>query len=68
MNILSILMGLFIGLIGVLVFFLLIREIVVWYLKINQIKKLLEKIEENTRKRDAICQENKKYFPKKIEE
>ncbi len=58
MNIFSILMGLFMGLIGVLVFFLLIREIVVWYLKINQIKKLLEKIEENTRKVSLVQEKN----------
>jgi len=50
----NIILSIFIGLIGVSVFFLLIREIVAWYLKINQIKRLLERIEENTRKQDSV--------------
>jgi len=32
------------------VFFLVIREFVVWYFKINKIIALLDKIEQNTRK------------------
>jgi hypothetical protein len=31
-------------------FFLLIREVLTWYWKLNKIARLLEKIEENTRK------------------
>jgi hypothetical protein len=38
-------------------FFLLIREIVTWYWKINKIAALLEKIEQNTRK--TVNTENK---------
>lgn len=34
----------------VLVGFILIRELITWYWKINRIIELLEKIEENTRK------------------
>ena len=34
---------------GIIVVFLLIREILTWYWKINRIVALLEKIEKNTR-------------------
>jgi len=37
-----------IAIVSLIIFFLLIREIVTWYWKINHIVNLLEKIEENT--------------------
>jgi hypothetical protein len=46
LNILEILLILFL-------FFLLIREFVTWYWKLNRIVNLLEKIEENTRKENV---------------
>lgn len=35
--------------IGLLVLFLITRELITWYWKINEIVSLLKKIEENTR-------------------
>lgn len=37
----------------VLVFFMVIRELVTWYWKINKITALLDKIEKNTSKNDS---------------
>lgn len=34
--------------IGLILFFLLVRELITWYWKINKIVRLLEKIERNT--------------------
>jgi hypothetical protein len=38
----------------VVIFFFLVREVLVWYWKINKIVSLLEKIEENTRDKKVI--------------
>jgi hypothetical protein len=35
---------------GLMVFFVVARELITWYWKINRAIELLEKIEENTRK------------------
>ena len=35
---------------GVVVFFFLVREVLTWYWKINKVVNLLQRIEENTRK------------------
>lgn len=35
-----------------LIFFMVIRELVTWYWKINKITDLLDKIEKNTRQKD----------------
>ena len=43
---------LFVILVGVL-FFIIGREIICWYFKINKIVSLLENIEENTRPKDV---------------
>lgn len=49
--------GIAISFFAFVLFFLLIREIVTWYWKINRIVNLLEKIEENTRKPGAKTEE-----------
>lgn len=36
------------GILGLILFFLLIRELITWYWKINKMVRLLEKIERNT--------------------
>lgn len=38
------------------IFFMVIRELVTWYWKINKITDLLEKIEKNTRPKDSGTQ------------
>lgn len=43
----------FLYLCATVLFFLLFREIVTWYWKINKIVDLLEKIEKNTRKENV---------------
>lgn len=40
----------FVGFFFLLAAFLILREIILWYFRINRIVELLEKIEENTRK------------------
>ena len=41
-----------VAVIGAIAFFLIIREIVTWYWKINRIVNLLEKIEKNTSRQE----------------
>lgn len=54
MNFLGINSGNFILiLLGVIIFFFLIREILTWYWKINKVIRILERIERNTRKEGA---------------
>ena len=55
----------FLVVIGLPIFFLLIRKIITWYWKINKIEKLLERIEKNTRKEGVVYPDDKNYFPKK---
>ena len=50
----KVIIGIIIGIIGMTVFFLVIREIVTWYWKINKIVRSLDKIEKNTRKKGVI--------------
>ena len=47
-----------IGIIGIIVFFLVVREIVTWYWKINKIIRSLDKIERNTRKEGVTYPED----------
>ncbi len=43
-----------IDIIGIIIFFLVIREIVTWYWKINKIETTLKRIEKNTRKEGVV--------------
>jgi hypothetical protein len=50
-------LGGLIGIIVIFLFFLLIREVIVWYWKINDILSILKKIEENTRTAKPIVEQ-----------
>jgi hypothetical protein len=47
-----------IAVIGIIALFLLIREVLMWYWKINRILEKLEQIEENTRHGNASWAES----------
>jgi len=48
--------------IGVIVFFFVVRHLVLWYWKINRIETLLERIEKNTRKEGVVYVDDDKFF------
>jgi hypothetical protein len=50
----------FFSIAGAALFFIVIREFVTWYWKLNNIEKLLTKIERNTRKEGVVYSDDKK--------
>lgn len=49
----------FFSIAGAVLFFIVIREFVTWYWKINRIEKLLTRIEKNTRKEGMVYSDDK---------
>ncbi|AKM84311.1 TPA: hypothetical protein DCZ46_03105 [Candidatus Campbellbacteria bacterium] len=43
-------------------FFFLIRKVMTWYWKIDEIEKILRRIEKNTRKEGVIYSDDENYF------
>jgi heme exporter protein D len=55
--------------VGIIIFFILIREFVCWYFKINQRIAILKKIERNSRPmKSSLTPEKKKFYTKKYKD